>query len=432
MKYFNQYLNEIDSIDEIDISVHCDVEIFQWLINYVYAITDPTNKKLPKLTINNVISILISSDFLKMKSLVQLCLIYFQKHLLDITETSIDLQCVNTNLMLELTKLYTLEQILALEAKLLLIKSNKKQYISLKKIILRFYACKLNLLLSINQLNRCKNCNTIYFEKNTNDLLCYKSKLFINVHGKVQFKHSKDIEFNLSNYILKLRKLCSWKELFWKIYGLYHVIQCKICHISFTFNLYHGNCYYHLDKALFPKGENNGFYPCCNKIAYRFLSSNYVTHYKGCKTTSHIPTSDTKSSILDLYHQYYHKIIVQNQKDFNLYEELSNLNQIDTSLNRFYKNDDNISWFQFNNGSSNEMINEYNEDEYQDKHWYLKKDKQMEEDDNHDDDHIYTLKYTNKKHRKMNRITMRAITRTNMKYMKKKKRCFISYYKKII
>ena len=58
MKYFEQFLNEADNSDDLDISVHCDVKIFDWLMKYV------RDKQDPKLENKNVISILISSDFL--------------------------------------------------------------------------------------------------------------------------------------------------------------------------------------------------------------------------------------------------------------------------------------------------------------------------------------------------------------------------------
>lgn len=57
MKYFEKYLADSKNLDDIDISVHCDINIFDWLMRFVH-------KKEPKLEIKNAISILISSDFL--------------------------------------------------------------------------------------------------------------------------------------------------------------------------------------------------------------------------------------------------------------------------------------------------------------------------------------------------------------------------------
>jgi len=51
-------------LDDIDISVHCDIKIFEWLMKYL------KDNNEPKLDLKNVISILISSDFLGMQQLV--------------------------------------------------------------------------------------------------------------------------------------------------------------------------------------------------------------------------------------------------------------------------------------------------------------------------------------------------------------------------
>lgn len=35
MKYFEAHLQESQSMDDIDISVHCDIKIFEWLMTYL-------------------------------------------------------------------------------------------------------------------------------------------------------------------------------------------------------------------------------------------------------------------------------------------------------------------------------------------------------------------------------------------------------------
>ena len=102
MKYFEKYLTEATSVDDIDISVHCDIKIFEWLMKYLklkdagalheQAKDDPS---LPKLDIKNVISILISSDFLQMRVLVQECIDFVIENLSDVVRLPIDLSCLN-------------------------------------------------------------------------------------------------------------------------------------------------------------------------------------------------------------------------------------------------------------------------------------------------------------------------------------------------
>ena len=58
----------------MDISVHCDVHIFEWLMQYINQPDKP-----PRLDAAAVVSILISSDFLEMEKLVKHCLFFMSK-----------------------------------------------------------------------------------------------------------------------------------------------------------------------------------------------------------------------------------------------------------------------------------------------------------------------------------------------------------------
>lgn len=111
------------SLDEIDISVHCDINIFDWLMRYVKRnhpfliektiasppsvqdiINDNNNTTTtnnhhhppaskvyePKLEVNNCVSILLSSDFLIMGDLVDKCIVFIAQNL----ESVLQIQCV--------------------------------------------------------------------------------------------------------------------------------------------------------------------------------------------------------------------------------------------------------------------------------------------------------------------------------------------------
>jgi hypothetical protein len=69
MKYFESYLSGVKNGDDVDISVHCDVGVFEWLMEYM---KEPS--KVGALDAQNVVSILISSNFLQMERLVRECL----------------------------------------------------------------------------------------------------------------------------------------------------------------------------------------------------------------------------------------------------------------------------------------------------------------------------------------------------------------------
>ena len=87
MKYFQSYLGgDSGSFDDIDISVHCDVHIFEWLVQWIHSPLRP-----PPLDSSSVVSILISSEFLEMERLVEHCLRFMAKHIDEILHMPIDL-----------------------------------------------------------------------------------------------------------------------------------------------------------------------------------------------------------------------------------------------------------------------------------------------------------------------------------------------------
>ena len=101
MKYFEKYLSDSKNLDDIDISVHCDVNIFDWLMRYVH-------KKNPPFEIKTAISILISSDFLQMGPLVNESLRYVAANVAEIVVLPLDMNCLNSSLIKKLAHMVSL------------------------------------------------------------------------------------------------------------------------------------------------------------------------------------------------------------------------------------------------------------------------------------------------------------------------------------
>ena len=78
MRYFDTYLTAGKSVEDLDISVQCDIKIFEWLVNYL---NDVVGEGKSKLDPQNAVSVLISSDYLGIEELVEKCLIFVSKHL---------------------------------------------------------------------------------------------------------------------------------------------------------------------------------------------------------------------------------------------------------------------------------------------------------------------------------------------------------------
>lgn len=110
MKYFAEYLSDASSAEDIDISVHCDVKIFTWLINYVklkHNVPATGDAGPPTLSTKNVVSILISSDFLKMDHLVELCIKFCHDHLNVILKGPTNMACITNKLLTRLTEKFS-------------------------------------------------------------------------------------------------------------------------------------------------------------------------------------------------------------------------------------------------------------------------------------------------------------------------------------
>ena len=95
MRWFTKYIKSIDKgkfqtkkpqyeikcIDDLEITVHCQIGIFKWLIDYV---TSPS--KNWDLNLKNIHSILMSSDYLDMPKLTNTWIEYFVENINQILQ----------------------------------------------------------------------------------------------------------------------------------------------------------------------------------------------------------------------------------------------------------------------------------------------------------------------------------------------------------
>ena len=217
MKYFEKYLSDSKNLDDIDISVHCDINIFDWLMKYVH-------KKEPKLEIKNSISILISSDFLQMEPLVEESVRFVANNIHDIIGLPIDMNCMNSSLIKKLSSHVALEDLDILR--------DKKD-----KLTSKLFMKKLELIFEdeSNVLNRCIYCNQLYTNAQREWMQCSKAKIFIDFHGSVIAQHISDRAWDVNKFVMYLRqKQVPWKEIFWKLYAHLHDFDCSTCDQKFV------------------------------------------------------------------------------------------------------------------------------------------------------------------------------------------------------
>lgn len=93
-------------LDDIDISVHCDLSIFEWLMRWIKK--DNLGEEFwPSLDTLNVIPILVSASFLQMEPLLIDCLTYCHTNLNDIVKNSTNLSCLNDSIVSRLAAMFT-------------------------------------------------------------------------------------------------------------------------------------------------------------------------------------------------------------------------------------------------------------------------------------------------------------------------------------
>jgi DNA-directed RNA polymerase subunit RPC12/RpoP len=249
MKYFEKHLKSAESTEDIDISVHCDVNIFEWLLNYIesderklandqsikfYDVVEKdgenfktvqVKRKRASFEIGNAISILISSEYLKMSKLVEECLMYFVENINDILRLPIDMSCIASPLQRKLAMSMTDLQMDRIE--------DKKD-----KLLGKLFMNKLHLLLEDESahLYKCSYCTKLFTQQQQEKFGCPKAKIFIDYHGSVIAKHMLDRSFDSKKFITFLKNSLkyTWRQIYWKIYSHTIDFECKTCDKPFN------------------------------------------------------------------------------------------------------------------------------------------------------------------------------------------------------
>lgn len=265
MKYFERFLGDSGTEgcdpDDVDISVHCDISIFEWLVKYMRSPTTST----ATLAVPSVVSILISSEFLQMGPLVEDCLRYVHAHINQIVKLPIDFGCINATLLRRLAKKFTVDELDEIRD-------------PREKLIGRLYMQKLEMFLEdveeSDVLQQCCHCKRL-FNQRAGPAQCIEAKMTIDYHGAVVARHQSNPGWKLSHYILRLRSESkTWREIYWHIWGLSRVMTCTVCGEKFSCTQL-GHCSYHPQAVLFEtSGGNEGIFPCCGQHMLNFDVSN--------------------------------------------------------------------------------------------------------------------------------------------------------------
>ncbi|CBN79296.1 conserved unknown protein [Ectocarpus siliculosus] len=312
MKYFQSYLVGASSpYDEIDILVHCDVRIFEWLFQYIHSSDGKTTSRSnrsrgshdndaehddnhgdtskrtrdsssrsgdnsseggaasggggggdssgsrpdmagpPPLEVPLAVSILISSDFLQMQRLVAECLGFVGEHLTEIVKLPIDLSCLNDKMVLQLAKIVTLDQLAVAKDR----KDKLLSRVHKKRIEIDFRDRSPH---SDNAIHCCRYCAGLFSEKVRDVMSCRAAPPTVSFRGQLLRRHEPLSPWSLTRTVTSLhRKGMSWTAVYWFLWGLTQPLYCVRCREVFLAGDI-GHCRSHPQQAFFPGDSGCG------------------------------------------------------------------------------------------------------------------------------------------------------------------------------
>lgn len=279
MKYFQAYLNQSNEHDEIDISVHCDVDVFEWLVAYMRRRQQPlkpvkhilqrqqhrdpqsqptqlsrqsevsllaavdgngdgltgvdsgaangsseasttlsypsaaatataTLASPPRLSLDNVASILVSSEFLQMEPLVDECVRFIATRMQAFLQLRVDLSCLSDATVAKIADCCSAEQLHVLHdpKDKLLSKLHKKK---LGAYVRRLCDANRATTTTTNNstshvVDRCVNCDAIFLRAAESVLACPRGRRAIGVHGELVSRHEARSDWRLDAFVREL------------------------------------------------------------------------------------------------------------------------------------------------------------------------------------------------------------------------------------
>ncbi|CEG35424.1 Protein of unknown function DUF3342 [Plasmopara halstedii] len=271
MKYFQAYLSGANEHDEIEISVHCDVKIFALLIKYM---RNRGRGLKPHITLKNIVSILVASEFLQMEELVQECVSYISSCMQDFINHRVSLSGLLDSTITKIAESCTIEQLQLL-------------YDPQDKILSKLQQKKVEAIVSDLQtrerhLELCMYCGLLFLKDDRNGAGCFESKFYIGVHGELIGHHEAKAGWQVETFLqeVKADNNISWIAVFWYILGSIEYYRCTGCKRECSLRELQ-DCAYHPGDIIDDRPVYK--YSCCGVPIFS-ADENLI---RGCQTTTH-------------------------------------------------------------------------------------------------------------------------------------------------
>ncbi|GLC51593.1 hypothetical protein PLESTB_000519300 [Pleodorina starrii] len=309
MRYFKDVLQKsIDSrITPVEISVHCDVAVFEWLLGYCNGSVTREH-----ITVEGVLQLLIASNFLQMDPLVTDCLAFMANNLAAVAQHQQQLTGQGGNLTALPMELLTRLARVVPERRLEELASLSPADVRARHMPLvnRLYKYKLEGCLKElrTTVARCSVCQGLFSLADRAKLECpgpppppqpkgtdgpggrASSSSHTQRRSSSGSVHIPDAAWRLQEHLSALRaQQIAWRGIYWHVWGLVHVLYCHTCmqHVPAA---QLRCCAFHPQPPVFTtaaaRQPSAGFYPCCGAAAVRGADPR-VTAASGCCAREH-------------------------------------------------------------------------------------------------------------------------------------------------
>lgn len=283
MRYFRAFLNESNELDEIDISVHCDVEIFELLVEHMHHRREPDWR--PRLALDNIASILVSAEFLQMDDLVDECAAFISARLQDFVMLRVDLSCLSDASVVKIAEKCSAEQLHRLQDP----KDKLQSKLQRKKVDVLVKQLHSE---SGSRLQLCRCCHAVYTQEDARPPIgCRKSKRVIGMNGELSAQHQPTAGWQAEPFLRELvsDQSVTWTGVYWYTWAATNWFDCSSCHSTSTFLELH-DCAYHPGRIVGQGADSK--YSCCSSRIFNIDEAAVV----GCKKREHSPAPDDSSS----------------------------------------------------------------------------------------------------------------------------------------
>ena len=232
MAYFRDNLSSYqDNWQEIDISVHCDLQVFSWLMEYILS---SASRPAPRLDVKRVFSVLVSSEYLGMPGLVEACIQFISENASAVLAVHSSAECLNQEAVDRLASLLSSGEIEAIQDPKDLLQD-------------RLFASKLRILMDpqssdssrpfpLTSVYRCSDCQLCVVSGLEPLFLCGggSSKVRISPQGNLFYMHRRDPVWCVRQQLEEQRRQGTpSRDRFWRAWSYSHLFFCSACKYLF-------------------------------------------------------------------------------------------------------------------------------------------------------------------------------------------------------